>query len=72
MEWSLIGIWPWIAVVAVIDFVATTIVALLAHAPPSVLILVVMLAFTSGAATIAALAFWSRDRWLRQTGIIRR
>lgn len=70
MEWQLIGVWRWLVVIAVLDFVFAIITAIyLIGSPMSVI--PIMFAFASGAATIGAVALWARDRWLKRNGIIR-
>jgi hypothetical protein len=71
MNWPFVGIWRPIAAVAVLDIVLTTVLADYIRAPVSMMLCVVMLAFASGAATVAAIAFRARDRWLARMGLIR-
>ena len=61
----MIGVWRVLAALAVADGVLTGMLMILANASPMV-IAIAFSAWATGAAMIAAIAFWARDRWLNR------
>jgi hypothetical protein len=66
-DWPLIGIWRWLAAFAVFYTIITGVllidVGAMRERAPEVIALA-LVAFAAGSATIAALAFWARDRYI--------
>lgn len=63
-EWQLVGIWRTIAVLAALD-VALVMILVATAGVTSLAIAIAVVAFTAGVAATASLAFWARDRWLK-------
>ncbi len=68
MAWQLIGIWRGLGGIAILFSVIVG--ALVVREPSPMVVTIVFPAFGAGTAFAAALAFWARDRWLRQIGVI--